>query len=135
LFYKDDSRAENLFAIGASITIFIACLGLFGLASFIIQKRTKEIGVRKVLGASVFQLFILLSKTFVAQVGIAFIIAVPIAWFFMSEWLNTFAFKFELGAGEFLIAGAITLLIALVSVSYRVLYAASLNPADTLKTE
>lgn len=135
LFYKNDRRAGNIFTIGAGITIFIACLGLFGLASFIIQKRTKEIGVRKVLGASIIDLFILLSRTFVLQVLIAFIIAVPISWYVMSDWLDTFAFKFDLGPAEFLTGGAAALAIALVSVSYRVLKAATLNPATTLKDE
>ncbi len=135
LFYKDDSRAENVFAIGASITIFIACLGLFGLASFIIQKRTKEIGVRKVLGASATSLFMLLSKTFIFQVLIAFVIAVPIAWYGMSLWLDNFAFRFEFGFKEFLLAGVIALFISIVSVSHRVLAAANLNPANTLKSE
>ena len=110
-------------------------MGLFGLASFIVQKRTKEIGVRKVLGASVGQLFVLLSKTFVIQVAIAFLVAVPISWYFMSEWLNTFAFKFDLGVAEFAVAGISALLIALLSVSYRVIKATLLNPAHTLKDE
>ncbi len=135
LFYKNDRRAGNVFASGAGITIFIACLGLFGLASFIIQKRTKEIGVRKVLGASMGDLFILLSKTFVYQVGIAFLIATPLAWFFMNDWLSNFAYQFEMGAEEFAIAGISALVIALASVSYRVIKAAGINPANTLKDE
>lgn len=134
-FYKNDKRAGDVFLLGAGVTILIACLGLFGLASFIVQKRTKEIGVRKVLGASIPQLFILLSKTFVVQVGIAFLIAVPISWYFMSEWLNSFAFKFGLGVSEFLMAGCVALFIALASVSYRVAKASTLNPAQTLKDE
>ena len=134
-FYKNDQRAGDIFMIGATITILIACMGLFGLASFIVQKRTKEIGVRKVLGASISQLFVLLSKTFVIQVGIAFLIAIPISWYFMSEWLSTFAFKFDLGVSEFALAGISALLIALLSVSYRVINAATLNPAHTLKDE
>jgi len=135
LFYKNDRRAGNVFAIGAGITIFIACLGLFGLASFIIQKRTKEIGVRKVLGATVVDLFLLLSKTFALQVMVAFLIAAPIAWYFMNQWLDNFAFKFSMGVKEFAIAGVAALLIALFSVSYRVVKAALLNPASTLKDE
>lgn len=134
-FYKNDERAENIFMIGASITILIACLGLFGLASFIVQRRTKEIGVRKVLGASISQLFVLLSKTFVLQVGIAFLIATPVSWYFMSGWLNTFAFKFNLGISEFALAGFSALFIAVLSVSYRVIKATLQNPAHTLKDE
>lgn len=135
LFYTNDRRASNVFAVGASITIFIACLGLFGLASFIIQKRTKEIGVRKVLGASLGDLFLLLSKTFVYQVCIAFLIATPLAWYFMNDWLDSFAYRFSLGVTEFLIAGVVALVIALASVSYRVFKAARVNPANTLKDE
>lgn len=134
-FYKNDKRAGNIFTIGAGITIFIACLGLFGLASFIIQKRTKEIGVRKVLGASVGDLFLLLAKTFVLQVLLAFIIAIPVSWYLMDDWLNNFAFRFQMGAKEFLIAGLVAVVIAILSVSYRVVKAALLNPVHTLRTE
>lgn len=134
-FYTEDKRAGDIFTIGAGITIFIACLGLFGLASFIVQKRSKEIGVRKVLGASLLDLFVLLSGTFVFQVLVAFAIAAPISWYFMSGWLNNFAFRFDLGLSEFIIAGVGTLFIALASVSYRVIKAALLNPANTLKDE
>lgn len=135
LFYENESRASNIFAIGAGITIFIACLGLFGLASFIIQKRTKEIGVRKVLGASVKDLFLLLSKTFIIQVLIAFAIAAPIAWFAMSRWLDNFAFQFNLSLLEFIIGGLAAIFIAIISISYKVLQASFLNPAGTLKEE
>ncbi|GAA0188181.1 ABC transporter permease [Fulvivirga kasyanovii] len=134
-FYKNDKRAGNIFTIGAGITIFIACMGLFGLASFIIQKRTKEIGVRKVLGASVADLFLLLAKTFVLQVLLAFVIAIPVSWYLMNDWLNNFAFRFEMGAKEFLIAGLVAVIIAILSVSYRVVKAALLNPVNTLRTE
>ncbi|MBL6444897.1 ABC transporter permease [Fulvivirga sp. 29W222] len=134
-FYKNDKRAGNIFTIGAGITIFIACLGLFGLASFIIQKRTKEIGVRKVLGASVGDLFLLLAKTFILQVLLAFIIAIPVSWYIMSDWLKNFAFRFEMGVVEFLIAGLVAVVIAILSVSYRVVKAALLNPVNTLRTE
>jgi putative ABC transport system permease protein len=134
-FYEAERHAGQIFSIGATMTILISCMGLFGLATFIVQKRTKEIGVRKVLGASMPQLFVLLSKTFAIQVGIAFLIAVPISWYFMSEWLSTFAFKFGLSAREFLLSGAMALTIALGSVSYRVVKVALLNPARTLKDE
>ena len=135
LFYKNDKRAGNIFAIGAGITIFVACLGLFGLASFVIQKRTKEIGVRKVLGASILDLFLLLSKTFVLQVIVAFLIAAPVSWYLMDDWLNNFAFRFDLSIVEFLLAGVVALVIALVSVSYRVAKATLHNPVNTLRSE
>ncbi|ELR70359.1 putative FtsX-related transmembrane transport protein [Fulvivirga imtechensis AK7] len=134
-FYKSDQRAGNIFTIGAGITIFVACLGLFGLASFIIQKRTKEIGVRKVLGASIVDLFLLLSKTFALQVLLAFLIATPVSWYLMNDWLNNFAFRFNLGVAEFLLAGVVAFVIALVSVSYRVIKATLLDPVNTLRNE
>jgi len=134
-FYESDKQARNIFTIGAGITIFVACLGLFGLASFIILKRTKEIGVRKVLGASIMDLMVLLSKTFAFQVLVAFLLGAPIAWYFMSQWLDNFAYRFNMGIGEYLLAGGVTLFIALASVSYRVIKATQLNPASTLKSE
>lgn len=135
LFYKNDFRAANVFMIGAAITILIACLGLFGLASFIIQKRTKEISIRKVLGASGLNLFVLLSRTFILQVLVSFLIATPLAWYTMRQWLAGFAFQFGLGATEFLTAGLAAVFIATASVSYRVIKATLLNPAVTLKNE
>ncbi|MEQ9167608.1 MAG: FtsX-like permease family protein [Fulvivirga sp.] len=135
LFYEKDRQASNVFAIGAGITIFIACLGLFGLASFIIQKRTKEIGVRKVLGASGSNLFVMLSKTFTLQILIAFCIASPLSYYFMTLWLDNFAYKMSIGLQHFVIAGVSAFGVALLTISYRLIKATQLNPADTLKTE
>lgn len=135
LFYESEKRAGIIFATGAGITIFIACMGLFGLASFVIQKRTKEIGVRKIHGASAGSLFLLLSRTFAAQVLVAFLIAAPLSWYYMNQWLSNFAFRFEMGIAEIAVGGAVALIIALLSISYRVLKAAMLNPAHTLRSE
>ncbi|MEO1053078.1 MAG: ABC transporter permease [Bacteroidota bacterium] len=135
LFYKSDTTAGRLFGIGAVLTIFIACLGLFGLAAFVIQKRTKEISVRKVLGATVSNLFFTLSKTFIIQVLVAFVIAVPVAYFLMNSWLNYFAYKVSLGVDIFLMAGLSALILTIITISYRAIKAALLNPADTLKAE
>ncbi|MDN5201094.1 ABC transporter permease [Fulvivirgaceae bacterium BMA10] len=135
LFYKADERAGKLFAIGAGLTIFIACLGLFGLASFVIQKRTKEISVRKALGASSINLFVLLSKTFVKQVLIAFVIASPVAYYIMNNWLEYFTYKVNLGVGTFLLAGLIALAISILTVSNRAIRATYIDPAKTLKNE
>ncbi len=134
-FYKNDLRAERLFTIGAGLTIFIACLGLFGLASYVIQRRTKEIGLRKVLGASVTNLLLLLIKGFASQVMIAFMIATPIAYLLMEKWLGFFTYKIGLGAGNFLLAGVITLIIAILTISYRAFKTSNINPAETLRTE
>lgn len=107
--------------MGGVLSIFIACLGLFGLATYNIQRRAKELGIRKVLGASGLNLFVLLSSSFVKQVMIAFLIATPLSWYIMKEWLKVFEYKITLHAGIFLLAGMLALLIALVTVSYRTL--------------
>lgn len=134
-FYKQDRELAGVFTLGAGITIFIACLGLFGLASFVVQKRMKEISIRKVLGASESNLFLLLTKTFVGQLLIAFAIAAPLAYFMMDYWLGNFAYRLTMGIGHFLIAGASAMAIALLTISYRLLKASLVNPADTLKNE
>ncbi len=135
LFYEADQRAGEIFTLGAGLTVFIACLGLFGLASFMVRKKTKEVSIRKVLGASSMQLFVLLSKTFFIQIIVASIIAVPISWYMMSGWLDYFAYRIDLNVIIYLIAGIIALLVALLTTSYHSIKAARLNPAQTLKTE
>lgn len=131
-YYRADRRFATLFAGFAGIAILIACLGLFGLASFTAARRTKEIGVRKVLGASVGSVVTLLSKDFVLLVGIAFLLATPAAYFYMNDWLADFAYRIELGLGVFLLAGALTLAISLVTVSYQALKAARADPVKSL---
>ncbi|MTI40399.1 ABC transporter permease [Fulvivirga lutimaris] len=135
LFYTAEKQAGLVFSIGSVLTIIIACMGLFGMASFIVQKRTKEIGIRKVLGASKWGLFVLLSRAFVIQVVVAFIIATPFTWYIMQGWLEGFAYAANPGLGQYLIAGFMAITVAVISVSYRVLKTAGINPAETLKTE
>ena len=135
LFYVAEKRASMIFQMGAGLSIFVACLGLFGLASYTIQKRTKELGIRKVMGASEWRLFGLLSSSFVKQVGIAFVIASPFAYWIMNNWLSTFEYSITLGAGIFIISGVLALLIALLTVSYRLLKAVNANPVKALRTE
>ncbi|MEQ8925480.1 MAG: ABC transporter permease [Fulvivirga sp.] len=134
-FYRTEQKAESIFRIGAGLTLVIACMGLFGLASFVVQKRTKEIGIRKILGASEFNLMVLLSKTFTAQVIISLFIAIPLSYYVMDQWLNNFAYRKEINVSYFLIAGLLAVSIALLTVSYRVVRAALLNPVDTLRNE
>ena len=134
LFYTAEKQAGLVFFIGSVLTIIIACMGLFGMASFIVQKRTKEIGVRKVLGASKSSLFFLLSKAFISQVLLSFAIAAPISYYFMNKWLANFAYSFELRFLEFLIAGIVAIAVAIFSVSYRVIETTGINPAQTLRT-
>ena len=135
MFYAAEKRAGMIFRMAGVLSIFVGCLGLFGLATYNIQRRTKELGIRKVLGASGGSLFVLLSSSFVKQIGIAFLIATPIAWYVMSEWLKAFEYKISLHAGIFLLAGLLAVVIALATVSYRTFMAVRVNPVDSLRQE
>ena len=126
------SRITNIFA---GLAIFICCIGLAGLASFTIEKRTREIGIRKVLGASVRQLLALISKEFLKLVAIAFIIAVPIAWWLMNSWLQNYDFRVQISIWLFCSVGFLVLLLALTVVSANTLKAALKNPVTSLRTE
>lgn len=134
-FYVAEKRAGMIFRMGAGLSIVVACLGLFGLATFNIERRTKELGIRKVLGANGWNLFLLLSGSFAKQIGIAFLIATPLAWYVMHEWLKVFQYKISLHAGIFIISGIVALLIALGAVSYRTLQAVHANPLISLRQE
>lgn len=118
-----------------NIAIFIACLGLFGLATFSAEKRNKEIGIRKVMGASVANIVALLSKDFIKLVILGFIIAIPISWFAMNQWLADFAYQIEIGIGIFVLAGVAALVITLFTVSWQSIKAAVENPVNSLRSE
>jgi putative ABC transport system permease protein len=133
--YKSELRQGNIFTIFACIAIFIASLGLFGLSAFAITQRVKEIGVRKVLGANVGNIVTLLSKDFLKLVLIAAMIAFPIAWFVMHNWLKDFAYRINIQWWVFIVAGVIALLIALLTVSFQAIKAAAANPVKSLRTE
>jgi putative ABC transport system permease protein len=133
--YKSDQQFGQVFALFAGLAIFVASLGLFGLASYTAAQRTKEIGIRKVLGSTVSNIFLLLSKDFLKLVFIANIVAIPVVWFVMEQWLLTFAFHIEMGVWIFAIAAVITTIIALVTVSYQALKAAITNPVRSLRYE
>jgi putative ABC transport system permease protein len=133
--YRSEQQQGNLFTIFSFIAIFIACLGLFGLSAFTITQRVKEIGVRKVLGASVPQIVIELSKDFLKLVLIATIIAFPIAWYSMSKWLHDFAFRINISWWIFVIAGVLALLIAFATISFQSIKAALANPVKSLRSE
>src|SRR5690606_21410259 len=115
--------------------IAIACLGLFGLAAFIAEQRTKEIGIRKVLGASVAGLIRLLSADFLKLVGVAIIVAIPVAWWIMAQWLEDFAYRVEIQWWMFAAAGLAAVVIALLTVSGQAIRAAMANPVDSLRDE
>lgn len=133
--FDSEERIGRLSGFFTILAIFICCLGLFGMASFMAEQRIKEIGVRKVLGASVFNLWRLLSKDFVILVVIAIIIATPIAYYFMNDWLSSFNYKTVLSAWIFLAAGAGALIITLLTVSYQSIKAALMNPVKSLKVD
>jgi len=133
--YKTETKLTKVFAYVAALSIFIACLGLFGLTSFMIERRTKEIGIRKVLGASVSNLFFILLKEFTKCVLLANIIAWPLGYFFMNKWLQDFAYRINIELWVFLMSMALTLIIALFTVSYQVIKAALANPVEVLRYE
>ena len=135
LFYLEDYRRQTLLLWVALATIFIACLGLFGLATYSAEQRTKEIGVRKVLGASVFSIVGLLSKDFLRLVLIAIVLASPIAWYAMTGWLNDFAYKIDIEWWYFALAGLLAVGIALLTVSFQSVKAALMNPVKSLRSE
>lgn len=133
--FADEERIGKLASVFAGLAIFISCLGLFGLAMFTAEQRTKEIGIRKVLGASVSNLWGLLSKDFVYLVLIAFGIATPIAYYFLSGWLQKYAYRTDISWWVFAVAGAGALLITLLTVSVQAIKAALMNPVESLRSE
>ena len=133
--YKSEAIVSRLSNCFAFLAIFISCLGLFGLATFTAVQRTKEIGVRKVLGASVPQIIAMLSGSFIKLIVISMFIAFPVAWYFMNKWLENFAYKVHLGWIIFFISGSVAVMIALLTVSYQAIKAAIANPVRSLRTE
>jgi len=134
-FYREEERFNNIFLYSASLAIFLSCLGLFGLTTFMVQRRTKEIGIRKVLGASISNITTLLVKSFTKWVVIANILAWPIAYYYISEWLENFAFRTSIGVETFILSAALVLIIAVLTVSFNVIKASLANPVETLKYE
>jgi ABC-type antimicrobial peptide transport system permease subunit len=133
--YKGEQQMGSLFNVFAIIAIFISCMGLYGLSAFMAEQRTKEIGVRKVLGASVFNVVYLLSTGFTKLILIAIVIAIPIAWFAINKWLSSFAYRVNVGWAIFLIASLGALVIAWITVSYESVKAAIVNPIKSLRTD
>lgn len=133
--YKEDQRFARLFTIAAGMTIFIACLGLFGLVAYTAQQRTKEIGMRKVLGATVGSIVALLSKDFLKLVLLGYALALPLTWYVMNQWLENFAYRTDISVSIFGVAGVIAMAIALITVSWQSLKAAMANPVKSLRNE
>jgi putative ABC transport system permease protein len=133
--YKSEDKLSTLLWVFTIMAIVVGCMGLFGLAAFSAQQRTKEIGIRKVLGASVLGIVTMLSKHFLKPVFIASIIAFPIAWWAMNKWLQDFPYRVNISWWVFAIAAASTLFIALITVSFQTIKAAISNPVKSLRTE
>jgi putative ABC transport system permease protein len=133
--YLSEERIGTLFRYFTSIAIIISCLGLFGLASFLAEERTKEVGIRKVLGASIPGLMVLLSKDYIKWVLVANLFAWPIAWYTVRKWLQQYAYKTDVSLQVFILSGCLALFIAFVTVSYQTIKAAIANPTDSLKYE
>lgn len=133
--YSTEQKTGVILNIFSVLIILVACLGLFGLVTYTAEQRTKEIGIRKVLGASVSQVTKMLSKEFLKLVLIASLIAFPVAWWAMHKWLQSFAYRINISWGAFLIAGLAALLIALITVSFQAIKAAVSNPVKSLRTE
>jgi putative ABC transport system permease protein len=133
--YSSEMELKKLLNLFSLLSIFVACLGLFGLAAFTAEQKTKEIGIRKVFGASVSVIVIMLSKEFTKWVLIANVIAWPVAYIFMNKWLQNFAYRTSIGVELFIFSGIIAFIIAILTVSYQSIKAAAANPIDSLKYE
>ncbi|MBT1687398.1 ABC transporter permease [Dawidia soli] len=134
-FYEEEKKMSVMLSIFTSMAIFIGCLGLFGLATFMANQKTKEIGIRKVLGASAESIVLMFSKEYVRLIVIGFVLAAPVAWVVMNQFLSEYAYKINIGADIFMLSIGITLLIALVTVGYRSVRAATANPVNSLRSE
>ncbi|SEK84428.1 putative ABC transport system permease protein [Maribacter orientalis] len=133
--YEAEQKLSQIFFIFTILSIFIACLGLFGLAAFNAEKRTKEIGVRKVLGATVSQISYRLTVDFLKLVGIAILVSLPLGWYAMNKWLEDFSYRIEIGFGIFALAAFLAIMVAVVTVSYQSIKAAIVNPVKSLRSE
>lgn len=133
--YDTEAKWKQIITIASSLFIFISCIGLLGLVILSIQQRTKEIGIRKVLGAAVSRIILLISKDFIILISIAFVIAVPVAYYFTDKWLQNFAYRISIAWWMFALAGALIILIALLTMSFQAIKAALSNPVKSLRTE
>jgi putative ABC transport system permease protein len=133
--YRQEQRLGNMVRYASALSIFIACMGLFGLATLIVVKRTKEIGIRKVLGASVGNIVAMLSKDFLKLIIVAAFVAFPIAWWALHKWLEDFVFRIDIAWWIFILAGVVTALVAVITISLQAVKAARTNPVKNLRTE
>jgi len=133
--YRTEQRAGTVLVVFTTLAIIIACLGLFGLAAYAAEQRTKEIGIRKVLGASVSAITAMLSFDFIKLVAIAILIALPAGWYFMNKWLQDFAYRVHIQWWVLALAGFVAIVIAFITIGYQSVKAALSNPVNSLKVE
>jgi ABC-type antimicrobial peptide transport system permease subunit len=133
--FSQETLIGKLSGIFAALAIFISCLGLFGLAAYVAERRTKEIGIRKVLGASVAQVWMLLSKDFVSLVFLSCIIASPLAYYFLHSWLEKYEYRITIGAEVFIASAILAIMITVITISFQSIKAAIANPVKSLKSE
>jgi ABC-type antimicrobial peptide transport system permease subunit len=133
--FKLEELVGTLSGIFAGLAIFISCLGLFGLAAYVAEQRTKEIGIRKVLGASISGLWLMLSKDFIVLVGISCLVASPVTFYFLRHWLQQYSYRIDIGIGVFVLASGLALLITLATISFQAIRAAIANPTKSLRSE
>ena len=131
--YTAEARTSTVLAISTGIALLISCLGLYGLSVYVAERKTKEIGIRKVVGASVESIVGMLSREYIKLIVISFVISVPIGYYFMNKWLESFAYKITPGVTVFLVSGVVSFLIAWLTISFESFRAASKNPVDTFR--
>jgi putative ABC transport system permease protein len=134
-FYKQENQLAQLYKIFAAVAISLSCLGLYGLASFMAVQRVKEVGIRKVLGASSGSIVYLFSKEFIILIAIAFAIATPIAWYYMHQWLQDYVYRINISWWLFALGGLASIVIALATISFQAIKAAVANPVKSLRSE
>jgi ABC-type antimicrobial peptide transport system permease subunit len=134
-FYRQEQKTYTAFRLFSIIAVLIGCLGLYGLVTFAAAQRTKEVGIRKVLGASMLNIISLFGKEFVVLIFIAFVIAAPVAYYVMHNWLENFAYKINIGAEIFLVAIGASVIIAAITIAYQAIKAAIANPVKSLRAE
>lgn len=133
--FESEERIAKLAGFFTILALAISCLGLFGMIAFVAERRTKEIGIRKVLGASILSLWQMLTKEFILLVIIAGLVAIPLAYYYMSNWLDSYEYHVNLSVGIFILAIAIAILVTLITVSYQAIRAAKTNPIKSLRSE
>jgi putative ABC transport system permease protein len=133
--YTSEQRLSQIFFVFAGLAIVIACLGLFALTSFTAEQRAKEIGIRKVLGATVSEITLMLNEEFLILISVAILIAFPASWYFVSNWLNSFAYRVDITIWVYVVSGLVAVSIGLITISFKTVATALVNPVNSLRSE